>query len=269
MNFSSPCCGIVKYFVLLIILTGLAGTSAFADNTPNDPDHVSETDCSHPICILENEEFMEPIQGSDFVIKVQVEPETKFTARVFDTKYELTFIESVFADKDGIARIVYPIPQDAKDGNYEVTYTSYTSKGAIHSGLLLQLEDKLASQHKKTEFTVHAHMYRHDDDHFKPITINEPIHMGISTNYKFVNDTNITFEFTIFDPDDKIIDSGTIVNEKGKTVRHAFTTEIAGMHSVTVRSDNDRIAEHTEKFGVLKSQYTIHENGRDYNMHVR
>ena len=93
--------------------------------------------------------------------------------------------------------------------------------------------------------------------------------MGISTNYKFVNDTSISFEFTIFDPNGKIIDKGTIVNEKGKTVRHPFVTETDGMHSVMVRSDIDGIAERTEKFGVLKNKYVIHKNDRDYQVLVR
>ncbi len=269
MNFSFPCCGIVKHFVLFLILAGFAGTSAFADSTPNDPDSAPKLDCNYPICLLEDENIEEPTPGSDFVIKVQVEPDTKFTARIFDTKYELTFIESAFADSNGIARIAYPIPHDAKNGNYEVTCTSYTSNGAIHSGLLLQIGDRSASHYKETEFTIHAHMYRHDNDHFKPIVVNEPIHMGISTNYKSANDTDISFEFTILDPNGKIIDKGTIANEKGKTVRHPFVTETVGMHSVMVKSDIDEIAEHTEKFGVLKSEYVIHKNDRDYQVLLR
>jgi len=257
----------MKYFVLFLILVGFTGT-VFAENTPNYSDPTSEHICNYPICLLEDENFKKPIQGSNFVIKVQVEPETKFTARIFDTKYELTYIESVLADSDGIARIAYPIPHDAKNGDYEVTYTSYTSNGAVHSGLLLHVDNQFAS-HDEIEFTIHAHMYRHDDDHFKPIVINEPINMGILTNYKFVNDTGISFEFTIFDPNDKIIDKGTIVNEKGKTVRHPFVTDTDGMHSVMVRSDLDGIPERTEKFGVLKSEYVIHENDRDYQVLLR
>ncbi|QMU55187.1 MAG: hypothetical protein GKS07_10020 [Nitrosopumilus sp.] len=257
----------MKYFALLLILIGFGGT-AFADDHQDDPESTSELDCNNPICLLEDENYKKPIQGSDFVIKVQVEPETKFTARVFDTKYELTFIESVLADKDGVAKIVYPIPHDAKNGDYEVTYTSYTSKGAIHSGLLLQVDDG-SSLHDETRFKIHAHMYRHDDDHLKPIVINEPIHMGISTNYKFVNDTSIPFEFTIFDPNGKIIDKGTFVNERDRMVRHPFVTEIDGMHTVTVKSDIKGIEEHSEKFGVLKSEYTIHENNRDYQVLAR
>jgi len=257
----------MKYFLMFLILAGFTG-AVFADNTSNDPDSTSELDCNRPICFLEDENFKEPIQGSDFVIKVQVEPETKFTARIFDTKYELTFIESVFADKDGIARIVYPIPHDAKNGTYEVTITSYTSNGATHSGLLLQIGDRFAPR-DETEFTIHAHMYRHDNDHFKPIVINETINMGISTNYKFVNDTSITFEFTIFDPNGKIIDKGIIINEKGKAIRHPFVTEIDGMHSVMVKSDIDGIVERSEKFGILKSKYVIHENDREYQVFVR
>ncbi len=267
MNVSLPCCGIVRYFALLLILIGFTVT-AFADDTQDNPESTSELDCNYPICLLEDKNYKKSVQGSDFVIKVQVEPETKFTARVFDTKYELAFIESIFADKDGIARIVYPIPNDAKNGNYEVTYTSYTSKGAIHSGLLLQLDDGSAL-HDETRFKIHAHMYRHDNDHLKPIVINEPIHMGISTNYKFGNDTNIPFEFTIFDPNGKIIDKGTIVNKKERMVRHTFVTEIDGMHTVTVKSDIKGFEEHSEKFGVLKSEYIIHENNRDYQVLVR
>ncbi|QMU55160.1 MAG: hypothetical protein GKS07_09885 [Nitrosopumilus sp.] len=257
----------MKYFVMFLILTGFTGI-VFADSTPNGTDSTSELYCNHSICFLDDESFKKPIQGSDFVIKVQVEPETKFTARIFDAKYELTFNESVFADKDGIARIVYPIPHDAKNGTYEVTITSYTSNGAIHSGLLLQVGDRFAPR-DETELKIHAHMYRHDNDHFKPIVINEPIHMGISTNYKFVNNTGIPFEFTILDPNGKIIDEGIIVNEKGKTVRHPFLTEVDGMHSVTVKSHIDGIAEHSEKFGVLKSKYAVHENDREYQVLVR
>ena len=135
-------------------MAGFAGT-VFADNASNDSDSIPEHTCNYPICLLEDENFKEPTQGSDFVIKVQVEPETKFTARIFDTKYDLTYIESVLADSDGIARIAYPIPHDAKNGDYEVTYTSYTSNGAVHSGLLLQVDNRFTS-HDETEFRTHA-----------------------------------------------------------------------------------------------------------------
>ena len=252
----------MKYFVIFFILIGFVGT-AFAENTSNDIDSIPEQDCGRPICFIEDENKEKPSRGSDFIIKVQVEPQTKFTVRVFDLDMKLIFKESTFSDKNGIARLVYPIPHEAKDGSYEITVTSYASKGAIHTGMLLQIGERFSPPYDRPHRIIHAHM-EHDDGHYTPLVVDKQINMRLITNYKFENNTGLPLEFTIFDPDGKILEQGIVVNEKGNTARHYFTAKTDGLHKVVAKSDTEGFPEHSEKFGVLKSQYIIHENDREY-----
>lgn len=254
----------MKYFVLFLVLAVFVGT-AFADNILDDSGSVPGYDCNFPICLLDDGNPEEPTQGSDFVIKVQVEPNTKFTVWIFDPQYNLIFNESTLSDENGIASIAYPIPQDAQNGHYELKMTIYASKGASHSGGLIRIGERFPTQNEEEPpRIIHAHM-EHDDHSYNPLVVDKQINMRIITNYKFENDTSsLPLEFTIYGPDGMILEEGTLVNTANNTARHYFMAKTDGLHTVVAKSDTRGLPTYSEKFGVLKSQYTIHENEREY-----
>ena len=256
----------MKYLVLFLVLIGFVGTT-FADNTLDYSDALPGHDCSFPICLLDDDNLEEPSQGSDFVIKVQVEPETRFTVWIFDPDYNLTFNESTLSDEYGIATIVYLIPQDAQDGHYELKMTTYASKGASHHGGLIRIGERFPPQNDEPPKIIHIHM-EHDDFHYNPLVVDKQINMRIITNYKFENYTSLPLEFTIYGPDGIILEEGTITNTANKTARHYFMAETDGLHTAVAKSDARGLSTFSEKFGVLKSQYIIHENEREYPIAV-
>lgn len=255
----------IKSIATVLIVVGFVGI-VFADDSDSITSDYSESEytCDRPICLIDSTNDKKPTAGSDHIFMVKVEPETKFTVRVFDSYFKPLFNKSVFSDKNGIASIAYPIPPDVENADYEITMTSYTSKGAVHTGALLRVGDKFSSSYYDgPPRIIHAHM-EHDDHHYNPLVVEKQINMRIITNYKFENNSTLPLEFTIYDPQGKILEEGTVVNEKDKTARYYFTAKTDGLHTVVAKSDSHNIEEHNERFGILKSKYIIHENDRDY-----
>lgn len=238
----------MKYLLIFLIVFGYTGI-VFAD-------------CGYEICVLQAGSGDEQVfRESTYVVKVQVEPETEFSLKIFDPDQELIFNETVLSDADGIATLEYEIPSKAKSGYYKVQLTSYGSNGASHYGLIFTVD--VSDDYVDSKYLIGSGELEQDGSN-EWFEANTPIDVELITNNRFMNNVNVPLEFTVFYGDEIVYDSTIHTNEKGRAY-HTFELSNYGKHKLIASPNIEDISDYMRIFYVSKNpHHTFHEEGKDF-----
>jgi len=240
----------MKCFVILLLAWIFAPNSVFAD-------------CGYEICVIQagiGEE--EKSSGSDYVVKVQIAPHTKFSVKIFDPDSKLVFEESTTSDENGYAQLTYHIPSNAKSGYYNVQLASYADVGASHYGLIFTID--VSYDYNESKYLVGSTTLEQENK-YNRLEANVPINLEIFTNDRFMENKNIPLELYVFDVEENTIYGNTTYTDSEGKAHHSFTLDQYGQYTLVIYSGNEEIVDHFHRFWISKNpEYVITEKGKDF-----
>lgn len=251
----------MKTRFLIIFVIGMIGFSGIAFAS------AFSTDCDYEICVHQAGSGEEQAtRGSNYIVKVQVEPETKFSVKIFDPDLDLVFNETILSDKDGMALTDYKIPPDAKSGYYKVQLASYGSNGASHYGLIFTID--VSYDNVESKYLIGSGNLEQDGNS-EWLEANTPIDVELITNNRFMNNINTPLEFTVFYEDEIVYNTTIHTNEEGRAY-HSFELSNYGKYKLIVSPNVEGISDYMHRFVISKNPFhTFHEEGKDFIVSTR
>jgi hypothetical protein len=195
--------------------------------------------CQYPICVIEAGDGQElQNAGSNYPIKVQIEPNQEFHVQIFDPQNALAVDKTIISDEKGFASIMYHIPEDAKNGYYKIQLSATDENGLSYYGLIFRIgnisSDLPRYLFPSTDVRQDRKWGAYEID--KPITVYARIGYGGNATFKqYLPNTPVSV--TLYDPSSQIIDQKTVISTGDDAgISYIFTPAKYGPYKILLEA---------------------------------